>query len=508
MMRVFDCDDAGVASIGRSGMTKQDVLSGCVTVPLPSRLLNSLWFRGLVLFGLGLLMVWLVSVRRPVAAFRPPLPPLPQDPLIQVYFNQSQASFYTEPYRQQQRLGDDLEQVIIEAIDSAQVSVELAVQEFNLPGIAQALIQRQQAGVPVRVIVENEYRQSLSQLTPQQVSRLDDRDRKKYQEFVQLVDLNRDGQLASEELAQRDAIGMLENARIPLIDDTHDGSRGSGLMHHKFVVIDGKTVLTGSVNFSWSEAHGDFLTPESLGNANHLLKIQSGRVAQLFTQEFNQMWGNNAPESSKFGLKKPYRPPQTVSLAPNSSITVQFSPTSTRQPWQQSGNGLIGRALSQASQSIDLALFVFSDQQLSNILEVSHRKGVAIRALIDPQFAFREYSEGLDMMGIALPDKKCRIEAGNRPWKPGISTVGIPTLPQGDILHHKVGIVDRRWVITGSQNWSEAANTTNDETLLVIDNPTVAAHFQREFDRLYSTAILGRSPSLERRLRERSQCRS
>lgn len=476
-------------------------------VPLPSRLLNSLWFRGLVLFGLGLLLVWLVSARRPVAAFRPPLPPLPQDPIIQVYFNQSQSSFYTEPYRQQQRLGDDLEQVIVEAIDSAQVSVDLAVQEFNLPKIAQALIARQQAGVPVRVIVEHEYRQSLSKLTPQQVSRLDDRAQKKYQEFVQLVDLNRDGQLAPEELAQRDAIGMLETAKIPLIDDMQDGSRGSGLMHHKFLVIDGQMVLTGSVNWSWSEAHGDFLTPESLGNANHLLKIQSGRVAQLFTQEFNQMWGNGTPTSRKFGLKKLYRPPQTISLAPNSSITVQFSPTSTRQPWQQSGNGLIGRALSQATQAVDLALFVFSDQQLSNILEADRQRGVQIRALIDPQFAFREYSEGLDLMGVSLPDKNCRTEVGNRPWKPGINTVGIPALTRGDILHHKVGIIDRRWIITGSQNWSEAANATNDETLLVIDNPTVAAHFQREFDRLYSTAILGRSPSLQRRLREREQCR-
>lgn len=114
------------------------------------RLLNSLWLRGLVLFGLGLLIVAVIAARRPSPALRPPLSPLPQDPLIQVYFNQSQAAFYTEPYRQQQRLGDDLEQVIIEAIDSAEVSVDMAVQEFNLPGIAAALVRRQRAGVAVR----------------------------------------------------------------------------------------------------------------------------------------------------------------------------------------------------------------------------------------------------------------------------------------------------------------------------------------------------------------------
>jgi phosphatidylserine/phosphatidylglycerophosphate/cardiolipin synthase-like enzyme len=94
-------------------------------------------------------------------------------------------------------------------------------------------------------------------------------------------------------------------------------------------------------------------------------------------------------------------------------------------------------------------------------------------------------------MGIALPDRQCRMEAGNNPWAGAIATVGTPLLPDGDKLHHKFGIVDGHTVITGSQNWSAAANHSNDENLLVIQNVTVAAHFQREFDRLYSTAALG-----------------
>ena len=46
-------------------------------------------------------------------------------------------------------------------------------------------------------------------------------------------------------------------------------------------------------------------------------------------------------------------------------------------------------------------------------------------------------------------------------------------------------------VIAGSQNWSEAGARTNDETLVVVENSAIAAHFQREFDRLISTAMLG-----------------
>ena len=73
-----------------------------------------------------------------------------------------------------------------------------------------------------------------------------------------------------------------------------------------------------------------------------------------------------------------------------------------------------------------------------------------------------------------------------------LATIGVPTLPQGDLLHHKFAVLDRRTVIAGSHNWSNAANYNNDETLLVIqDNPTVAAHFNREFDRLYQGGVIG-----------------
>ena len=87
---------------------------------------------------------------------------LPQDPLIQVYFNHNPKANYTDPYRQIQREGDNLEKIIIETINSAEVSVDLAVQELRLPLVAQALAKKQKTGVKVRVILENIYHQSIS----------------------------------------------------------------------------------------------------------------------------------------------------------------------------------------------------------------------------------------------------------------------------------------------------------------------------------------------------------
>ncbi|WP_339327979.1 DUF655 domain-containing protein [Anabaena lutea] len=61
-------------------------------------------------------------------------------------------------------------------------------------------------------------------------------------------------------------------------------------------------------------------------------------------------------------------------------------------------------------------------------------------------------------------------------------------------------VVDNQTVITGSHNWSEAANHGNDETLVVIENPTVAAHYQREFNRLYTNIKPGLPPRIQTKI--------
>ena len=288
------------------------------------------------------------------------------------------------------------------------------------------------------------------------------------------------------EAAEYDSLAILEQAGIRVIDDTADGSKGSGLMHHKFLVIDGQKVLTGSTNLTLSGTHGDLNNPLTRGNANHLLVIDNAELASLFTAEFSYLWGTS--DQPQFGLDKPYRTPKTVSL-PNGKITVQFSPTSKRRAWQQSTNCLIGATLAQATSSVDLALFVFSEQELADILE-SKQPSVKIRGLIDEEFIFRYYSEALDMLGTALPNK-CKYETANNPWQQPLNTIGTANLVPGDKLHHKFAIIDNQAVITGSQNWSAAGNYNNDEAVLIVENSTVAQHFQQEFERLYQDARLG-----------------
>jgi phosphatidylserine/phosphatidylglycerophosphate/cardiolipin synthase-like enzyme len=440
-------------------------------------------------------LLFLVTACKQVNKNSPNRPqPLPQDPLTQVYFNHSESSEYQENYRQHNRQGDDLEKQIVDTISQAKSTIDIAVQELRLPKIAQTLVKKQKDGVKIRLILENNYSFSWSNLTPAKIAKMTAREKGRYQEFYHFVDINQDNKLSPEEINQRDALVILLNGKVPIIDDAKDGSQGSDLMHHKFVIVDNRIVIVTSANFTLSDITGDFSNHQSLGNANNLLKIDSPEVANIFAEEFNFMWNDK-----KFGLQKPLRKPKTINLG-DSKITIQFSPTSPTQPWIFSSNGLISQILTTATKSIDMALFVFSEQKLANILEKRSQENVNIRALVEPSFAYRYYSDALDMMGIAL-NNKCKYEPDNHPWQRGITTVGVPILPKGDLLHHKFAVIDGKTVITGSHNWSVAANNGNDETVLVIENPKVGAHFIKEFERLYKNARVGVPETLQNKIK-------
>lgn len=401
---------------------------------------------------------------------------------------------------------------MIDAVNSAKYSIDLAVQEFRLPLLAQALVERKKAGVQVRVIMENTYTRSWAAYGESELAGLDARMRERYEDWKKLVDANEDGQVTSDEIAERDVISILENGGIPWIDDTADGSAGSMLMHHKFIVVDAETLIATTANFTLSDVHGDIGVPDTRGNANSLLEIKSRDLAALFTEEFNIMWGDGpgGKTDSLFGVQKPFRPTRRVQVG-DAFIDVKFSPTSRRLPWEDSTNGLISHVFTSAQESIDMALFVFSDQELANTLESKNQNGIKIRALVDPGFVFRDFSEALDMLGVAMANTgqarrgRCYYEAGNRPWQTPIQTVGTPELPKGDKLHHKYGLIDNRTVIVGSHNWSEAANRGNDEFLLVVYHPTVAAHYEREFERLYANARLGLPSNVQTKIQKQLQ---
>ena len=460
------------------------------------------WGSGCSLIALALIQGCGIEAGRVFGA-RPD--PLPSPPGISVAFNHRSDRHYRSPIHRQQRNGENLEDLLITNIEGANSEILVAVQELSLPKIAEALALQHRRGISVKVVLENTYSTPWS---AEHDAELDGHQRQRRQLLMALADSNRDGQLTLEEQRKGDAVAILQRAGIPLLDDTADGSKGSALMHSKYVVIDRRVVITGSTNFTASCIHGDAADRSTRGNVNHLLRLDSPELAERFVSDFSQMWGDgpDGETDSRFGLAKQSGPAAQV-LVGTTPVEVLFAPHNRNDPNQ--GLVLIANTLATARNRVDLALFVFSAQSLTDVLTQLKARGVHLRLLADPGFASRSFSEVLDLLGIAMADRHCKLEADNRPLSEAAEGVGIPRLARGDKLHHKFAVIDNRTVITGSFNWSPSAAHQNDEMLLVIHSPLVAAHFTREMDRLWKGAELGVTERLQRKLQEnRRRCGS
>lgn len=424
---------------------------------------------------------------------------------VQAFFNQYEGDSYYDSYKNVNRRGHDLEKVILDAIEQADKSIEIAVQEIRLPKIAKALVAKYREGVDVKLILESDYNYTILE-SPRSNQNDEDHEGVRYTSLFIFIDANRDGKITNKELKERDAMYIIKKAGLPIKDDRSYGRGGSGIMHHKFVIIDKKLVLVSSANFTMSGIHGDIQTGSSRGNANALLKFKSKKMAKIFGSEFDILWGNSKGKvQGLFALDKPYRGRFKAKIG-STQIVTQFSPTSRYLSWEKSVNGLIGETLSKAKKSVDMALFVFSDQKITDVLK--KKNNIQFGLMIEPRFAYRYYSEMLDIWGIQMRDENCQYEIGNNPWNPPFLKAGVPFLPSGDMLHHKYAVVDDETVIFGSQNWSESANRINDENVLIIRNKKIAEQFTEEFERIARNSRLGPSKALLRRINTRdSYCK-
>jgi phosphatidylserine/phosphatidylglycerophosphate/cardiolipin synthase-like enzyme len=122
---------------------------------------------------------------------------------------------------------------IVEAIDAARLSVDVASYSLSLNSVRNALLRAHDRGATVRVVMES--------------SNMDRSDPE-----------------------------ILIEAGIPIIGDNRDG-----LMHDKFIIIDRAEVWLGSMNFTDGGAYED---------NNNLMRIRSTKMAENYIKEFEEMF--------------------------------------------------------------------------------------------------------------------------------------------------------------------------------------------------------------------------
>jgi len=270
--------------------------------------------------------------------------------------------------------------------------------------------------------------------------------------------------------ANSTAIRTIRNNLPAIVDNFDRVNAGAGLQHNKFVIIDAHDlssdmddwVITGSWNPTDSGTNDD---------AQNVVEIQDQALALAYTREFEEMWGSNTDipnnEASRFGARKLDNTPHRFIIGPRRiPVELYFSPS-------DHVTAHLMQALRQAQHSLYFALFSFTRDDLARTLVDMMKSGVTVRGLMDnkqdqgTKFTYLQ-SNSVDVL-----------------LKKGLS----------GLLHHKYLLVDaedrtpgRSLVVTGSHNWSNAAEFSNNENTLFIRDSRIALQFLQEWYKRYSDA--------------------
>ena len=212
-----------------------------------------------------------------------------------------------------------------------------------------------------------------------------------------------------------------------------------GLMHNKFCVIDGKKVITGSMNPTDNDANK---------NNNNVLFIDSQIIAQNYEDEFQELWNG---EFKKGGLVKEPK----INLS-GMRMENYFCPDD--QCAEQ-----VKEELKKAERSIYFMTFSFTHEGIANILLLKNLDGIKVSGVMEAR-QISEYSQFNRLLQNGIDVRK----DGNK-----------------NNMHHKVFIIDEKTIVTGSFNPTNNGDKNNDENVVIIEDSAIAEMFVQEFWRVY-----------------------
>ena len=76
-----------------------------------------------------------------------------------------------------------------------------------------------------------------------------------------------------------------------------------------------------------------------------------------------------------------------------------------------------------------------------------------------------------------------------------LPTAAIPGVP--DLMHHKYVVRDAATVWTGSMNWTADSWTREENVVVTVDSPAIAARYRDDFEQLWTTRIVAHSGKVD-----------
>ena len=176
-----------------------------------------------------------------------------------------------------------------------------------------------------------------------------------------------------------------------------------------------------------------------------------------------------APEALPYRQTPPLLPvSQTPPVLPaRGTVQVAFT------PWDNA-EGMIVDGIRQAKHQILVQAFSFTSRTLANALIAAKRRGVDVRVMADREQTF----------------------SGEASRIPDLVQAGIPVTLEVcyQSAHNKVMVIDAgaadAAVITGSYNWTYAAQSKNAENVLILrHNPDIANAYAANWRRHFAEAL-------------------
>ncbi len=348
---------------------------------------------------------------------------------------------------------------LLAAIEGAQQSIDFAIYGMrNQDAILEALIKAKRRGVRVRGVIDrdvdggNRYSSTekliaaLGDVKSDYATDLrrqeEERKKREFRPYCQRPEgFLGPLQCVGYSLSKDTCIVSAMASREPIV------FKGD-IMHNKFFIIDGRIVWTGSANLSDSGTGGY--------NANIALLIENSEVASFYSLEFEQMYTLGRYHREKTLFRNKF----LRARVGRSVVDISFSPQGNTM------ESLVRPLIKGADRYIDVSMFFLTHTKLAGDLINAHQRGVKIRVIIDATAASNGYSKHEILRAVGIP-----VKVEN--W--------------GGKMHMKSAVIDGRYVIAGSMNWTAAGERKNDENTVIIHDPDIAGEVRRFFDHMWAS---------------------
>lgn len=129
--------------------------------------------------------------------------------------------------------------------------------------------------------------------------------------------------------------------------------------------------------------------------------------------------------------------------------------------------GILVYWFDRANVSIHSLIYSFTLNSVRDVLIRAKNRGVDVKLVMERQNVGASGSEYQTLKSAGID-----IRADN----------------YASLMHDKVAVIDGHIIITGSMNWTAAAETQNVDNLVVIDNSQWAQAFEQQFQHVYAAS--------------------